>query len=203
MAATDVEICSNALLLLGEKTINSFDDTDGQTAATCGALYGMLVNGWLACYPWTFCKTKMQLSRLVDAPISGWQYKYQLPPDRLIATWAVFDSAGVNAAPIQTFDIQGETLLTNAEAIWLDYTARPDESKWPPYFTLFAVHALAATFAIAITQDKSMFEVYQSKAFGTPGQAGLGGLWDMATRQDALTKPSFPIVQSPLVDARW
>lgn len=202
-ALTDVSLASQALLLLGENEIESFDADENPQAATAGTLYNSLVNGWLSSYPWTFCKTKIKLARDTAAPISTWAYAFQLPADRLNGGWAVYNTDGLNARPISNFDIQGQKLLANDTDIWIDYTYRAPEAYWPPYFVIFAINALAAALALPATQDKSLADRYDVLAFGSPSDNRKGGLYGEATKTDALSRPNDVIYDSPLIDARW
>ena len=197
-----IALCSQATLLLGEGTIESFD-ADDDIGAICGNMYDTLVNGWLANYDWTFCKVKAKLARLTETPTTGWKYAFQLPTDRLKPDFAVFNTDAVGASSIRSFDIMADTLLANDEEIWVDYTARPDESLWPAYFKLFAVNALAASLAMPITQDKSLADFYAEKAFGPASDTGRGGLYGMAMLSDSQIKPNTVIVHSPLIEARF
>lgn len=195
-----IDLCSQATLLLGEGTIQSFED--GDIGSTCGNLYDTLVEGWLSGYPWGFCKTKRKLARLTDAPLTGWTYAFQLPTDRMSDTYAVFDTDAVSASPIQEFDIFEDKLLANVTDIWLDYIFRPEETKWPPYFKIFAVNALAAAFALPITQDKSLSDDFFAKAFGSPSDNGKGGYYGAAMLIDSQARPPKALPLDPLTAAR-
>lgn len=202
MATSDIEICSQACVMLGEGTVETLDEND-DVGAIVAPLYEGLVRGWLAKYPWSFCKQKKKLSRLTTAPISSWQYAFQLPSDRLSPSYAVYDTDALNARPIQDFAIIGDTLMCNKTDIWIDYLARPLEDRWPPYFETFAVHALASAFAVPLTDDITKANFYHVIAFGPAQDNGKGGLLGEAQLADSQAQPGQVIVQSPLIDARF
>ncbi len=100
MAAGDtgVSICSDALLMLGAKSITSFNDgTDA--ASVCDRLYPDIRDSVLTTYPWTFNTKKVQLAQLITTPNSVWRYEYQLPGDRLGTVRAGYATAAQNAYP--------------------------------------------------------------------------------------------------------
>lgn len=201
MTNNAISLCSQACLLLGEDPIESFEE-DGDKGTTCGTLYETLISGWLSNYPWSFCKGKEKLSRLADAPLTKWKYAFQLPTARLTADYGVYSTDAIGATAIQDFAIEGDQLLSNYSDMWIDKLSRPDESLWPPYFCLFAIHGLASAFALPLTQDKSLKDDYSLLAFGSPSDNGIGGLYGKAMLTDSQAQPSQIIVQSPLVAAR-
>ena len=74
---TDVSICSEALILLGQTAITSFDDgTAGAGAAS--KIYPKVKSSTLGMYPWTFTLAKVQLGQLAAAPTNVWELRLSI-----------------------------------------------------------------------------------------------------------------------------
>ncbi len=123
---TDIDIASNALLLIGESPISSFTE-DTVAALIAANLYNPTFENLLTLHPWRFASNKSSLSRLTATPTNQWDYAYQLPTDFLVAQHV--DTGNNN------FQIYTDKLYSNETTIILDYTFKPDESFLPAYFT--------------------------------------------------------------------
>lgn len=201
-ATTDVSICSQALLLLGADPIQSFEDgTDEANAAA--ELYPTVKAMVLSKGKWRFTITKKRLSRLSTAPLTKWQYQYQLPSARLVdGPIKVFDSDADNARPITHYEIAGVVLYSDEEAIYVDYQTAVDESGWPPYFIHLMVIAMAAHLAGPVTESDSTGKRYWDMAFGTPQERGMGGLLGDALTQNAQESPPSSIPSDEFILVR-
>ena len=194
MAAGDtgVSICSDALMLLGAKTITSFNDGTDE-ASVCDRLYPDIRDSLLVMYPWTFGMKKVQLARLITTPGSVWEYEYQLPGDRLANPRAVYDTAQPGSYPRKEWEIQGDKLLTNQETVVVDYQFSPLESAWPAYFVQLMKYMMAWHLAGPITEQDSKAQYWQVVATGQGGENGRGGYMRTAMNIDGQgnTTPSF------------
>ena len=200
MAASDVELCNAALKLIGADSLTSFEEgTD--LAETCGALYADTIRALQAAYPWRFTLAKQQLSRLADPPMNEWTYQHALPPDRLLLR-QLFASSSVGASPVTEYEIFGPRVHSDQPDLWADYQVATDPALWPPYFRDVARHALAAALAVPVTESTERAEFYTRRAFGTPGEGGMGGLMGAARRLDAQQQPPQRIEDFPLITAR-
>lgn len=144
--ATDVEICQQALIMIGAQPINSFADQSTESTA-CNALYEDTVRDELARYPWRFATGQEQLSRLTDAPSAVWDAAYTLP-----GTCLRPDTVYVNSRPVD-FDRYQNKIFCNAttsDAVYLEGVYRVPEATWPPYFTMLMVLRLASALAHSI-----------------------------------------------------
>ena len=74
----DVQICNQALAIIGEPGINSFDD-DNARARTCKSLYDTVRQNLLSQYPWRSATVRTELMRNHTPPPFGWNYAYSLP----------------------------------------------------------------------------------------------------------------------------
>lgn len=183
MANTAIDICAKACVLVGQKPIQSF--TGGQKQATCKMLYDMTIENLIASYVWGFAGAKVQLARLVASPGGEWKYAYKLPPDRIGQPNAYYPSNAVGEFPFLSWELQGDAVLCNEEAVFCDYKFAPTVARWPAYFENLAVHAMAAVLAVPLTTDRGLAEFYHQMTFGTPQESGMGGLWLQATNADA------------------
>mgnify|MGYP003967019637 FL=1 len=152
---TDIDIASNALLLIGESPIASFTE-DTVAALIAANLYSSTFESLLTLHPWRFASTKATLSRLTAAPVNQWKYAYQLPADFLVAQH--IDEGNDN------YQIYADKLYSDNTTMVLDYTYKPDESFLPAYFTQLLELRLASVFAIPITESATRGEYYAGLA---------------------------------------
>jgi len=185
MAAGDtaVSICSDALILIGAKAISSFNEGTDE-ASVCDRLYPDIRDSTLVMYPWSFATKKIQLARLVTAPTNVWQYAYQLPGDRLAGPRAVYDSPAVGANVRKEWEIQGDNLLTNLPAVYIDYQYSVGEFAMPKYFVQLLKYMVAWHIAEAITEQQDKAVKWQRVAVGDPAENGRGGFFRQATQID-------------------
>ena len=202
---TDIEIASQACLLLRAETISSFSE-DKSEAQIMNTLYGSFVESILAIYPWTFATKKRQLNQDTTAPIGEYQYSHIIPSECMLL-WALFSTNSVNSVPITDYDIYGveggRRIYSNYSALYGDYTVYTNENNWPAYFRNFAIHALAAHVAIPITGDSDLAAYYTRVAYGSDTANRKGGLLGVAMSTDSKQKRNEYIFSSPIVAARF
>lgn len=205
MANSNIDICSQALTLLRADPISSFADGSNE-ADICNQLYEDFVKSLFAAYPWTFATKKARLNLESTAPINEYKYAFIVPSEALLV-WAVFDSEQTGIAPISDYDIYASDgtrrIYTNRSPLYADYTVYLDEANWPPYFTQFAVHALAAHLAMPVTHNVTLAEYYNTKAYGSLSGNGKGGLFGQAASIDSKQKRNEYIFSSPFTEARF
>jgi hypothetical protein len=158
----------------------------------------------MAAHPWSFMKTTRQLVRLSAAPVPAhFLYAFQMP-SLVGAPRAVYADA-TQRRPVTDYDIEGDQLLTNWEAIYLSYMRLVEPARWPGDFREAFVTALMAELALSVREDRPLHDRLYQKAFGTPQQMGQGGLYGMAMESDAQGVPSTPIAGgvNPLIDVRF
>jgi len=154
--ATKIDIASNALVLIGDNTINSFEDT-GAGAKAANALYDIEYEAMLTEHRWTFAQNKAVLSRLTAAPENTWQYAFQIPTNlNLLMVFGVY--------PDSPYDIYGDEIYSNNTTCEIDYIYKVDESKLPSAFVNALQMRLASKFAVFIADDNTMAEVYAGQA---------------------------------------
>ena len=170
--------------MVGHGPIASFTD-GGAGANTADALYTTTYDSLLAQYRWRFASAKQTLNRLTTSPLNEWKYAFQLPSNYIV---------GVGIHPRVDYEIYEDKLLTNAEAIDLDYVFRPDEARLPGYFQRLLEFNLASIFAIPVTDNSTKAEEYR-KMFEDQLRR--------ARYIDSQARPADAIVDSPLIEARY
>ena len=203
MAAGDtgITICSDALIMLGAKAITSFNDGTDESS-TCDRLYPDIRDSTLVMYPWSFSTKKIQLAQLLTAPGSVWRYAYQLPGDRLGNPRAVYNSSAVGSPVQKYWEIQGDQLLTNLTAVYIDYQYSVGEFAMPQYFVQLLKYMMAWHLALPITEQADRAQYWQQVATGVPGENGRGGYFRTATQIDGQGQPSRVIEDFSLIAVR-
>ena len=149
---TAVSICSNALLMLGAQTINSFSDADAlDRAKLCANLYPTVRNKLLRSHPWNCAVKRLILSPDATPPAFGYEQQFQLPSDCL----RVLDVAE-GGCQID-YRLEGRQIQANTTVLELRYIFRNDvESTWDDALVELMTLAMAARLAYAITQSAAL-----------------------------------------------
>ena len=168
--ASDVQICSNALLMLGSSPINSFSEgvqANGVDVAQLAAnLWPTTRNSLLRSHPWSCATCRVSLSPEVTAPAFGYTYRYVLPADWL-------RNVEVNGVIADEVDYRVETvgsnngskrLLINQATLKLIYIwSNTDTESWDAMLQAAAELAMAAKMAYAVTQSSSLADAMEAK----------------------------------------
>ncbi len=178
-----VKICSNALLLLGDRPISSLtEDTTGATLAA-----NLFENTYLAMlqnHRWRFAVKTLELSRLTVKPKTKYAYAFQKPSDLLYAVKG--DSF--------TYEIYGNEIHTNSQSFQLDYVARIEEDLLPAYFAKALEYNLAFQFAVPLTGDLDKGSYYQKVFLNDIRKAKMA---------DSSQYPEIGVHHQPYVDVRY
>lgn len=78
--STKVDICNQALNLIGENSITSFEE-NSTNARRCKTLYDQSRKSLLRLHPFTCATKRIVLSPLANAPQFEYAYQFQLPDD--------------------------------------------------------------------------------------------------------------------------
>lgn len=155
--ASKVDICSNALLILGAQPINSLDE-ESDRARLASNLYDGVKLSVIRAHPWNCCVTRVALSPLSSAPPSDYVYWFTLPPD-----CAKVLQVGEYTTEID-YRIERGKILANESAIYLKYiSAEVSEGAFDHLLVEALKYAMAAQMAYAITQSASMVELMDQK----------------------------------------
>lgn len=147
--ASQVSICSNALLMLGAKTINSLSDTSDR-AVLCLNLYPQVRDSVLRSHNWNCCIARAALAPDADAPLYDYINSFTLPAD-----WLRTICVGQYGYE-SDFKSEGRKILCDDDVLYLRYIARVDESLWHEGLVEAVTLAMAEALAYPITQSASM-----------------------------------------------
>lgn len=150
--ATGVSICSNALLMLGAETINSFDDAAALVRAKlCSNFYPQVRDDLLRRHPWNCCVKRLRLAPDADAPAFGLGYAFQLPADCIRVLEVTNRDYHID------YKVEGRSILCDESSIDLRYVFQnTDENTWDSSLVNLATLAMAARLAYAVTSSTSM-----------------------------------------------
>lgn len=194
---TKLSMISAALVLCGEKPLNSL--TDPRYGSSVGAaLFDMSYENELQSNRWRFACKKAQLAQVNVTPPNEWQYCYQLPTDMLlpIGLW------GVN--PDRSYEIYSNVIYTNltsnpgpinssSPVLTFDYMFKPDPATVPSYFSLLMTYALARDMIKPITESDTGASAMMTKYNFQRSRAMFA---------DAQGRPNRQLQHNPFVQAR-
>lgn len=186
MADTEVRICSNARLMLGKESINTFAE---DTTNLCESLWDDVRRGTLEMANWQCCRKRVVLPRLVTVPEFDFQFKFKLPSDfvRLVR----FGDRG------QFFDyeIEDGELLCDEESISIVYIFdQRNPAAFNPLLTLALTWHMAWIMAYPLTASNTTKEEMES---------GLNGVLKIARGVNHAQTPSEVMGDSPLLTSRF
>lgn len=183
--ASDIDIASNALILIGDNPISSFTEP-GAGATAAANLYPVTYEQLLSEHPWTFALKEQKLNQLSQAPdsLTNWKFAYQNPTD-LIRYWSIM--------PYSNYAMVGNLTYSNQNELLARYIFKVAESQLPPHFQKALEYKLAADFALLVTEDVNKSQVFEQKYRTAIGQA---------RSIDSQSHPQVPILDQPFTDAR-
>lgn len=159
MAVSEVEICNNALLLIGDQSITSFEEAN-QRAFLCKIFYPATRNEILTEHPWNFSIVRSgSLARLGDDPAFGFTARYQLPvvPKvlRVIDVFRPGDPAPgkISTTRILDWRVEGDAILTNESTQQILFIAEiTDPNKFSSSFREVLEQKLAFKLSYPLTK---------------------------------------------------
>ena len=162
--ASETDIANYALAAIGESPIVAFtDDSDRARIAT--VFYPIERDAILRAYPWKFASVRVALVLDGTAPIFGWTYRHALPSSPYCLRVLGVDEDYLGQIP---WAVEARYLLSDESAIKIKYTAKiTDPTQFDSCFTSAFIFRLAASFAFALTKQKTlvdaMMNVYSMK----------------------------------------
>lgn len=154
--ATAVSICSNALLMLGDKPINSLEEASDR-ARLAANLWPDLRDFVLRSHPWNCAIKRVTLNPQAAAPDFDYGYSFLLPGDWL----RTLQVGRVGERP--EYRIEGRTILMHENTCRLRYVFRNDNpSTWDALLVHAMTAVMKAAFAYPVTQAGSMEQLAQS-----------------------------------------
>lgn len=144
-----VSICSNALLLLGDSPISSFDEDNDRTRLVSN-LWTQKRDKVLRAHPWNCAVKRVILSPDAESPAFGWAYQFTLPDN-----WLRTISVGIEGDE-DDFKIEGRKLLMNSNVCRLRYIYRNEEpSTWDALLIDAMTQVMIAALTYPITKSTS------------------------------------------------
>lgn len=187
--ATPVSICSQALLLLGDKPISAFNDATDR-ARLASNLYPDARLALLRAHPWNCATRRIVLAPEVSVPaFGGWTHQFALPGD-CIRVWSV----GQYDDEPEPYRVEGRRILYSGTACNLRYSIDTPEDQWDPLLVSVMVAQMAAAFAFPITKSGAEAE-RRSSAYAD--------LLDQAKLVDGQENPPEEYDDRTLLDARY
>lgn len=187
MATSDVQICSNALLLLGAQTINDFDE-ENDRALLVANLWPNARDAVLRSHPWNCAKERVLLAPDASPPAFGFSYQFALPGDclRVLALGEEGESF--------RFRIARRRILMDESECRLEYIFRnEDVTTWDSLLVTAMESYMAMVAAYPITKSPSI-------------RAEMEKLYAFQLRQartvDALEEPTEDVGDTPLLAGR-
>lgn len=155
--ATDVSICSNALIMLGAAPIASFTGAT-KSAQVASNLFQSLSRDFLRGHPWNTAMKRVQLAPQSAAPAFDWGASFLLPNDCL-RVWEV-KSGRYDAE----HKVEGRTILADVTGIDLLYISDLPVDQWDPVMVTAMTYKMAGAMAYAITKSATLADGWMAAA---------------------------------------
>jgi hypothetical protein len=144
-----VEICSNALLQLGDRPIASFNENNDRTRLVSN-LWESKMEKVLRIHPWNCATKQVILSPDSTAPVFDWASRFQLPTD-----WLRTIRVGLKDSP-EAYDIQGRYILMDGSECLLTYIWRNAVvGTWDTLLVEAMTEVMKAALTYPITKSTS------------------------------------------------
>ncbi|MBE6457687.1 MAG: hypothetical protein E7011_02690 [Alphaproteobacteria bacterium] len=135
---TKIDLCSMALLKLGESPIQSLTD-DSASAKLSRTLFDTVIDALITMHPWRFATSKIELVQNADGD-------FLIPSDVL----RVLECDG---------RIIGNRVISDSDAVTIVVLRRTSPEDFPSYFVSLAVTRLAMEFCIPLMGDQTVFRM--------------------------------------------
>jgi hypothetical protein len=114
----------------------------------------------------------------------------------------VYNSAQPGSPVQKDWEIQGDKLLTNLTAVFIDYQYQTPEYAMPKYFVQLLKYMMAWHLALPVTEQSDRAQYWQGIAVGGPGENGRGGYMRTAMNIDGQGQPTRVIEDYTLIAVR-
>ena len=155
--ASVIDICSNALLLVGAQTISALDEGNDR-ARLVANLYDGVKNAVIRSHPWNCCIKRVALAPLSESPAFDYAYQFLLPPD-----CAKILQVGEYRQEID-YRIEAGCILADETAVFLKYVSKDiDESQFDDLLSDAIMYAMASRVAYPLTQSATLQQTMEQK----------------------------------------
>lgn len=187
-----VQICSNAMLMLGEKPINSLAEDPTQATSdrelAAANLYPQVRNAVLRAHPWNCATRRVALAPDSTAPAFSWSYQFLKPSD-----WLRTLQVGEDRCPEKFLD-EGGRILLNSNVLRLVYIWRNENpATWDAMLIDAMSAAMAARMALTLTGDADK---------KTQAEGVYAALMKQARTLDGQDEPPLDFHDSPFLTVR-
>jgi hypothetical protein len=173
---TKIDLCSQALLKIGERPIASLTE-DSAAANVAAGLYDLTIDALLCAHRWRFATKKIRLAKTEGG---------DFPIPRDVLRIADCDAAG--------YEVIGNKITAAENEIEITAVARANADQFPSYFQTLAATRLAMEFCIPLTGDQNTYAMLNALY-----ERELGG----AKFIDSAAAPAKPIGRFSLLSARF
>lgn len=135
---TRIDLCTMALLKLGESPIQSLSD-DTASAKLSRTLFDPVMEALIAIHPWRFATAEIELTKNTDG-------NFLIPADVL----RILKTSG---------RIVGDRIYSDSEIVSITAIVRTAPEKYPSYFISLAATRLAMEFCIPLLGDQTVFRM--------------------------------------------
>ena len=135
---TKIDLCSMALLKLGEEPIQSLAD-DSASAKLSRTLFEPVIDGLLSLYPWRFATQTIDLVRNTEG-------NFLIPPNVL----RVLKTSG---------RIIANRIITDTTQTTITAIVKTGPEQFPGYFVSLCATRLAMEFCIPLLGDQNIFRM--------------------------------------------
>jgi hypothetical protein len=138
---TKIDLCSQALLKIGEQPITNFSDENVSSRIAAG-LYDLTIDALLCRHTWDFATKKY-----IVAPESD---NYFIIPS---------DVLRIISCSSKDYEIIGNKIKCNSDNLEITAISRIDAEYFPAYFSSLAITKLAMEFCIPLTGNQNTFAI--------------------------------------------
>lgn len=190
---SDVQICSNALLQLGQKPINTLAGDPAQATTdreqACANLWPTVRDSVLRSHPWNCAIKRVVLSPDSAGPAFGYDYQFLLPGD-----WLRTLEVGSGGVPID-YRMEGGRILADATVLQLTYLYRNENpAAWDALLVDAMTASMCARLAVAMTGDQGKKVEFERQ---------LLAILRTARAVDGIEDPPSTLGDFPLLQARF
>tara|TARA_R110002020_G_scaffold544_3_gene2777 strand:+ start:2392 stop:2970 length:579 start_codon:yes stop_codon:yes gene_type:complete len=158
-----VDICNEALNMLGANTISSLSESS-TTAVLCNRIYDTEVDFLLRQHRWNSAMQEANLAAVTGTPIVGWLYKFLTPTDPYcLRVINVYDTSDEET----NFEVRSRHIYADVSSIDITYVGRiTDPNDFDSMLMKTLVDLLAYRMAFPITRSRetteAMFQIFRN-----------------------------------------
>lgn len=153
---TKLEISNASLVRIGQRILQSLDEDTNDARLVNTLLDDSILEVLREAKPHS-ARKRVKLVQLPDAPLFGYSSSFKLPAD-YVGGLECYDSRGDSPNHLY-WEIEGDTILTDAELMYARYVHYPDDINILDVLTSRAISLkLAIQMAYSKTEDKALVD---------------------------------------------